>query len=420
MEKYILNFHDIATQQGVDILNPSTIDLKSFPNNEQLKNLKDYAKSLGLGWLNIIKPLVSYYGAKFDETTSNLLSIKNGFDDGKHFSHTTFRAEKQRVTIRSNIESPLTLDSNADNTYTLNCPSLNKSLYRFNKITEPESLCLTNLAYFSEGSPKKKNTSITINPIQLCPIHCTFCRREYDSRKEITKTHTDLDELKNYDPIEMARMLVEMFPVDWNSRMQISFVTGSFKNQRVMNDYLSSFANSLSDMTNKKFDPRSKKHQNIHIASHLATTEDDYLKLLKLGVKTYQNTIEIINDEIRKKNMPKVNQNATYIGKGDLSFDDVLNQVKAGIKIMGQDFYSGALILNLDTFKDTMMGITRLKASGLQLVDVQTFQPFNVGGISLYKQSSLELAMSYLITKGMFRQIKYNFPAIYNKPIKNA
>lgn len=218
----------------------------------------------------------------------------------------------------------------------------------------------------------------------------------------------------------MARMLVETFSIDWSSKMQISFVTGSFKNQKLMNDYLSLFVNSLSDTTNKKFDPRAKKHQNIHIASHLATTEDDYLKLLKLGVKTYQNTIEIINDEARKKIMPKVNQNATYTGKGDLSFDDVLNQVKTGVKIMGKDFYSGALILNLDTFKDTMWGITKLKASGLRLIDVQTFQPFNVDGITLYKQSSQELVISYLITKSMFRQIRYNFPAIYNKPIKNA
>lgn len=379
-----------------------------IPSPNELTNLGDIASRVGLGWMDVIKPLAAHAGARFAPDASHLLSRKKGFSPDNHFAHATFQQSGERITIRDDSASPLAVIPNDEGSFALTAPGI--TLAEFSQTAEPESNCLTNVAYFSDGKIKKSDTSITINPIQQCAQRCGFCRREYEAREGLARSSMPIDTLRYLSPAVMADTIDKNFSgIDWNSGMQISFVTGIFTSLPSMVNYIDAFSNAMDKTTQGKFNPRINANQNIHVASHLASTKDDYHALQSVGVKTYQNTIEIVNDTTRKEVMPKANSKARFLGKDDLRMADVLDQVSAGTNVLGVDNYFGALVLGLDTFDDTQAGLARLYGSGLRYIDAQPYQPFSVEGQNLFQQSAEELIRSHLASRAIFKQVKYQF-----------
>lgn len=135
-------------------------------------------------------------------------------------------------------------------------------LVRDCEILEPEASCLKNLAYFSDGIRRDRDTSITINPIQSCPMRCLFCRRQYDQRES---------PLLNLSPADAARHLVSAYALDWTSGMQISIVTATFD---LMFQFTREFAASRALLTDGGYDPPRRPRQNIHLLTHVGARSD--------------------------------------------------------------------------------------------------------------------------------------------------
>lgn len=277
---------------------------------------------------------------------------------------------------------------------------------------EPESACLKNIAYKSDGRDRLEDQSITVNPIQSCPMRCKFCRRQYDQYDLFQDSQAGLapsarDRLVNLKPEELAVHLLVKYPeLNWSSNMQIAIVTGTFANFKHMFTYIEQFVDTMSRTTQGKFDPRVKQLQNIHVLSHLARTRDEMDALRSIGVKTYQDTAEIVNDDRRAALMPKANpKNRVLLGKGELKFEDILQSVADGVEVFGRNNYFVTLILGLDTYDDTMRGLQGLAEAGLTYLDRPAYQPFELGGISLYAMGVTDLIRASFEAGRRFRTV---------------
>lgn len=276
------------------------------------------------------------------------------------------------------------------------------------------STCLKVIAYNSSGDTQIKDTSITANPIQYCPLRCTFCRRQYDTVDEVRKNgeQTDSTRLVNIPPSVMADHLLQRYgSVDWASRMQVSFVTGTFRDFDTMHQYVDAFGKRMREITGGGFDPAHNAMQNIHLSTHLARTTDDMRRLYDAGVHSVQDTIEIVNDDVRKDVMRKAKAGDGRLrAKGELTFDDCLQAVEAGVQVMGENGYYASLVLGLDTYEDTVRGMNALRDAGLTRLDPSTYQPFEKSGLKLFRMSAEDIVRSTLKYEQTFAAVSYAWP----------
>lgn len=265
-------------------------------------------------------------------------------------------------------------------------------------IMEPEATCLRNLSYYSDGRERTRDATITINPIQSCALRCRFCRRQYD--------HLDRNSepLINLTPTDTANHLIAKYPhVDWGSRVRISLVTGTFADFEHLWGWIADFTLAMGIATDGAWQPSEHEGQLIHILSHLARTREEMWRLRELGVKSYQDTAEIVNDDRRRELMPKANErNRRLLGKGQVRWADVLRAVSYGRDVFGERNYSVTLILGLDTRRDTVAGLNQLLAEGLVVLDRPLYQAFEVSGLDLYAMSAMDLAEASVLAGRLF------------------
>lgn len=326
--------------------------------------------------------------------------------------HATLRINDQRTAVRY---TPNEWEAQAS-PFTLHAHDSGLAIYHHDQLVahdpevlEPEASCLRNISYKSDGRNRDKDQSITANPIQSCPMRCKFCRRQYDEYDEYRKTRKELglapaEQLINLKPEELATHLVEKYPnLDWSSDNQIAMVTGTFANFDHMHGYIDKFVGAMEVATNNAFSPRTQPLQNIHILTHLARTPDQMQALKELGVKTVQDTAEIIDDARRQEVMPKANpKNTRLLGKGEVSFDEILEGVSSGIEVFGENNYFVTVILGLDDYETTQRGLRQLKEAGLRHLDAPIYQPFQLSGVALYQMAVRNLIDASLQAKEDF------------------
>lgn len=242
------------------------------------------------------------------------------------------------------------------------------------------------LSYMRSNRGSGPNLSITINPIQTCPIRCQFCYRGYDRINGKDGEVTENVSLISLRPDQMADHLITKFSgLDFSQLQQISLLSGAFPHFDALYKYITHFVAVISARTHGEFDPIRNSHQNIHMLTHLARSADKLQALKAAGVKTLQDTVEIIDDQTRKRVMPKANpRNVFVVGKADDSFGDILQVIPDGVRIYG-DGYSVTAIIGLDDYETTVAGLRALKGTGLRSLAYPTFQPYGIKDMGLYK-----------------------------------
>lgn len=273
-----------------------------------------------------------------------------------------------------------------------------------------ESQCSTNIYYYSDGNRFSGDTSLTVNPVQTCPLRCGFCRRQYDSIDQARKDNTRTSDvrLKNFSPIDLAAELTGIEGLDWGSNMQVSFVTGAFNDFESMHDYVEAFISEMRLRTNGLFDPTENYKQNIHIMSHLARTATDFTRLKQMGARTYSDTIEVIDDIRRQVIMPEP-RSRLVAPKGSIVFDDCVRTASLGIEVLGERNYSPTIISGLDAFNETIDGADRLYREGVRFADMPVLLAVEQKALKLYQDSPINIAASQVIVRRLFSQVYHGW-----------
>jgi hypothetical protein len=365
-----------------------------------------------------LRTLLSYSGAvPADGDAESLFHINSSFTPEKALAHATFELFGRRLAVRAiprnwedRLQTPFRVRRVGDRAQVMLQADGGRmiELSEPGEVLTPESSCLDNLSYFSDGREREEDTSITINPIQTCALRCQFCRRQYDTVDELNATASSPEEKKRLARLtgdQAAWHLIEKYRnVDWGSKMQIAIVTGTFLDFTHMRDFVKAFGDSMRERTQGKFDPANNPLQNMRILTHLAETEDHFVQLKNLGVRSIQNTIEIIGDERRSTMMQAAGSGGgkRLLAKSDVSFDRALDGVRAGVNVLGPQHYRATVILGLDDAETTIEGLKDLQDAGLRVLQSPVYEAFEPQGVNLYQMSAADLIGARDQTLNMF------------------
>jgi hypothetical protein len=376
--------------------------------------------------IEILAPWLIATGVYVDESAKPHFRTKPDFDYRNALFHARITLGNERLAVRGVPDAWVTQDPRLGtpfkifkedsvlNVYHMSDHGATTLVGSSSEVGVLGSTSLKVLAYNSRGDNAERDTSITTNPIQYCPLRCSFCRREYDTLDEMRagSSRSENTQIANIPPEDMADHLVRnrYKNIDWSSEMQIALVTGTFRDFEGMKRYIQAFGAAMHHLTDGAFDPANNLRQNLHISTHLARNSDQMNQLYGMGVHSIQDTIEIVNNDTRRQHMRKANpEDRRLQAKGELTFEDCLDSVEAGLEVFGPTGYYAALVLGLDNYDDTQRGLHALKDHGLRSLDASIYQPFNKASLNLYSMSAANIIRSYLACRSMFNTT-YSWP----------
>jgi hypothetical protein len=254
----------------------------------------------------------------------------------------------------------------------------------------------------ARGPDHKQKFSITINPLLSCGERCVFCYRQYGLWGNTQLGAQKKFPLVRIQPETMAEYLAIKFSqVDFSRLSYIGLVTGAFKNYADLYNYIDSFVSSLYRVTNGGFNI-GKNGQGITLLTHLATTREKMLALKKAGVIELEHTLEMFDDQKKRKIIPVLSKSDSVSPKSDIGFDQVLSLISQGIEIFGDDRFSVTAILGIDDYDTTVRGLKSLRRGGLAKLSFPVYQTYNRTGMSLYRMSFEELIETRQLAKNLF------------------
>ena len=240
---------------------------------------------------------------------------------------------------------------------------------------------IKSVAYITSNS--KNETVLTINPNQVCLQDCVFCFKGY---RHMTVDYKNSLSRLGVDQV-CSFLKAEMPGIDYCSLVELMTLTGTFCSTVELLKYLCELRKGMLSVSNGKFDPARNDAQRLKISTHLLRTEDDMRIAKSHGVKRYSYPLEIFSDPLRKK----LCKGSVVDGKGEVTFDEVFEQLGTASKVFGSNANEVLLVVGLDNFKDTKQGIERL--SSLEGISI-TYNPFwayFMDQIPLYQMSLEEI-----------------------------
>lgn len=225
---------------------------------------------------------------------------------------------------------------------------------------------------------------MTVNPIQDCPHLCKMCCRAYYDIEERTKC-----ELTNLMPDELARYVFAIYgKVGFKKINEIAFITGGFKCEDDLVNYIQEFISVLGDITNNAFDPRLHWDQHIKVSSHLLKTKKNFRALKSMGMKIFTYTVESITDCNRK-----IILNDIPNSKGYLGIDQVSEILENASSIWGKSNIESVIIIGVDKYDDTLEWLDKMYKTGYRTLTRGLFNVYNQNHFQYY-QMNLEKIMS--------------------------
>lgn len=253
-----------------------------------------------------------------------------------------------------------------------------------------------------KGPDHKQKFSITINPLLSCGERCAFCYRQYGLWGNTRLGAQKRSPLMRIQPETMAEYLAIKFgQVDFSRLSYIGLVTAAFKNYEDLYNYIDSFVSSLYRVTRGNFDI-GKNDQGVALLTHLATTREKMLALKEVGVIELEHTLEMFDDQKKRKVMPVLSKSDSVFPKSDVGFDQVLSLIHQGMEVFGDDRFSVTAILGIDDYDTTVRGLKSLGQAGLAKLSFPVYQAYNRAGMSLYRMSFEELIETRQMAKNLF------------------
>lgn len=254
---------------------------------------------------------------------------------------------------------------------------------------------------YMRGERAKGDNGIVINPIMSCPHRCHFCSRQYDSvNRGDAEGRTPL---MVFSPREMVDHTLNRLPdIDWATVQRLSLVTGSFNTFEEMTKYISELSDELRLASNGQFSPGPHTAQEILVLTHLARTPEHFKELKQLGV-SLQDTIEVIDDDVRREIMPRAVSRA--VPKYHYDFEEIVDSVPDAIDILGKENYRATVILGLDDQQTTVNGFKLLQEGGLQRLYTPVFQPYGYQDHKLYRMRFDELLTVRRTADALFSRV---------------
>lgn len=319
--------------------------------------------------------------------------------DREGLFHATARLWGRRTSIRYADPARTPFRVGGGDTTALTCGTRTWS----GDTLEPEASCLRNLSYWSDGRPRDVDPSITINPIQSCAMRCRFCRRQYDHLDDRLRDQP----LMSLAPAAAAEHLIRKYPgVQWGSRVNIAVVTGTFADFDHLCRWVGGFVDAMGAETGGAWRPARTPGQNVHVLTHLVRTREQMRTVRDIGVKTVQDTAEIIDPARRVAVMPKANpRNTRLVGKAEVPWEAHVAAVSDGVEVFGPDCWYTTVILGLDDATTTARGLADLSAAGLRWLDRPVYQAFSADGLGLYAMGAADLIGANVRAGRLFRTV---------------
>ncbi len=193
----------------------------------------------------------------------------------------------------------------------------------------------------------------------VCPLECAFCIRVHTDTKDFG--------LVNFNPTETAAYLREKYGTDtWNRLKMIKIITGAFRDYPTLKDYTSSFLGEMRGITGGKFDPKNNSNQKVHLLTNLVQTRSELEEVKNLGVGSLEHTIEIIDDERRRQYMRRANPHAKTPGKGEQTFDEMIEVAANAVEVFSSDNYGTTVVLGMDDEHTTLRGYKAMYDAGVR------------------------------------------------------
>lgn len=314
----------------------------------------------------VIRALSMYAGVAPEDEALDRFTVHRGLDSSTIFAgvhlglcgrSARIRAVPPQWQHSASLRTPLVVTADNEAEMVLWFEEPNGKRHLLTRATQLAPVNPTPLAY-------RTGDIITINPVMICPLSCSFCIRVH--------FQDDLG-LANFNPVEAADYLVRLYGQDiWGDIRLLKLVTGAFTNYEHLRRYIEGFVRAMSQRTNGAFDPTSSERQGIHVLTNLAQSSDELRELQRLGVNSFEHTFEFVDDKRRREGMTSLRRNVS--GKGEQTFDELLQVARLAVDVFGEH-YGVTLVMGLDDFETTRVGMLRLQDAGVTTATVGIYVP---------------------------------------------
>ena len=337
----------------------------------------------------VIRALALYAGVAPEGSAARHFTLAREFDP--HTIHPTARlglpgrAAKVRAIPQTWQQNPLlrtplvVTDRERDGELDLWFDEADGMRRRVAVVSVLEPVQAAPLAYMSAAD------NITINPIQVCPLSCTFCIR----------VHTPVQRfgLANFNPQQTADyMLTKLAGVDWAAIRLVKVITGAFPAFSRMLAFCEGLGTALREGTKGAFDP-TRDNQTLHLLTNLGRTRDEFAALKAAGVRSLEHTVEIVDDQRRITHMTTSAYAGNATGKGRQRFADCLAAASTAVEAYG-DRYGVTLVVGLDDLDTTLRGLRQLAEVGVTHATTGILVPNAYAEVSLFQMSFSEVMVA--------------------------
>lgn len=240
----------------------------------------------------------------------------------------------------------------------------------------------------------KTGEIMVINPQMVCPLECSLCIHKHLGTREFG--------LANFTPEETTDYLMRDPTEDWHNLPMIKIITGAFRSYDHLISYIQDFTTAMRRATNGAFDPVLHDHQTIHLLTNLVQTAEQMGELKEAGVESLEHSLEIIDDTKRRQQMYRASKNSRTPGKGEQTFDDLVQAAQTAVDVYGPDHYAMGLVLGLDDLDTTRQGLGKLHEAGVKQLTGGIFVPNAYHEIALQQMTFSEIMRARRFASHLF------------------
>lgn len=258
------------------------------------------------------------------------------------------------------LRTPIIATARDETTMDLWFEELNGERYPLGETRVLAPVTPTPLAY-------KAGEIVVINPVQICQLKCDFCIHEHIQTREFG--------IANFTAGETAEYLVDLYgATGWESVPLVKFITGAFSTYGRLLQYMRGFTLRMKELTDGGFDPITNSRQKIHMLTNLVSTREEMEEFKAHGVGSLEHTVEIIDNARRRRHMSRASARGRTPGKGEVSFEQMVEMARIGSQVYGEDYAVG-IVLGMDDLRTTVRGLKELHKAGVQKATSGIFIP---------------------------------------------